>query len=118
VTQGIDTDDVGLARWNPNGRSDWFHYVASSGSRDDMQPRLWHRETRQTFTLDVPNTTAEAPDISPDGKYLVVRALTPERNGYALHVQEVLDGELGGRWMIEGLRAPLERSGPQQRWQP
>ena len=126
VTEGIETGYiVGSPLWNPNGRPDWFHYVASPGERDVMQTRLWHRETRQTFVLDVPNVPEMPPILSPDGRYLVVPSLLPEPEpGLSppseLFVQEVLREDLGRRWSVDDLVAPTPpgTGASYQDWQP
>ena len=50
ITREIDA--LTGARWNPSGRSDWIFYAATTSADAFLHPRLWHRETGRTLSLD------------------------------------------------------------------
>ena len=112
ITREIDA--LTGARWNPSGRSDWIFYAATTSADAFLHPRLWHRETGRTLSLDVAVGAYQEGDWSPDGRNLVIQ--TEAEGLTTVYVQELLDAELGRSWSIFEGDAAL--AWWEFRWQP
>jgi hypothetical protein len=95
VTAGTSVHEVSAPSWNPGGYSDWVKYYATESSRLDrvFAPRLWHRETNDTYAFPIGAGAMETA-WSADGRYLVFDSSD------RYFVQELIDGELGESWVL------------------
>jgi Tol biopolymer transport system component len=104
--------------WNPSGQSNWFGYLDESLKTDrHTEQRLWHRETRQTFVVDVGGRSSRRSTWSPDGRYLALEVTTDLGDQEpVLVLQEVLEDRLGSSFTLEGVISAVGYW--EQPWQP